>query len=341
VRDSWSDGGATAALRPYVSRLVESIAAIDGQRLAITLRRRRTDAPLALAHTDLAVARRIAGSPWPLGTRAGAAVPERSATRAMTDSAITIEGDGLRPARFVVDAGDPRDVLDNGVDLVLTRDPAALAYAATLPHLQSVPLEWDRTHVLLTPDRPPTAPLPSDEARQALAADAVRGEARGATGPFWWQTLQDCDVGPAQPGKQPAITARIVYDARDSVARDLAERLVGLARSPAPEAAAILDVLLPDRPRRTYQRAVGLTGEPLARALRLGRDAGYIVGLDRRSFDPCRDVQVLNDSAQWLDPEAIVALVDTRLRAIVQRGRSGLSAEWDGGLLIARPGDAP
>jgi hypothetical protein len=36
----------------------------------------------------------------------------------------------------------------------------------------------------------------------------------------------------------------------------------------------------------------------------------------------------------WLDPETIVPLVDTRMRAIVRRGRSGLTAEWDGGLLI-------
>jgi hypothetical protein len=30
--------------------------------------------------------------------------------------------------------------------------------------------------------------------------------------------------------------------------------------------------------------------------------------------------------------------VDTRLRAIVRRGRSQLAMEWDGSLLIGRPG---
>ena len=29
------------------------------------------------------------------------------------------------------------------------------------------------------------------------------------------------------------------------------------------------------------------------------------------------------DAARWLDPETIVPLVDTRLHAIVRRGRSG------------------
>ena len=52
--------------------------------------------------------------------------------------------------RFLVASGDPRDLLDAGADLLLTRDPATLDYAATLPHFQSVPLAWQRTHVLLS-----------------------------------------------------------------------------------------------------------------------------------------------------------------------------------------------
>jgi hypothetical protein len=62
------------------------------------------------------------------------------------------------------------------------------------------------------------------------------------------------------------------------------------------------------------------------------------MSLDRRSLDPCRDIQVLVETAPWLDPQTIAPLVETRLRAIVRRGKSGLSAEWDGGLLIAGAG---
>jgi hypothetical protein len=43
----------------------------------------------------------------------------------------------------------------------------------------------------------------------------------------------------------------------------------------------------------------------------------------------------VTDGAPWLDPETIVPLVDTRLQAIVRRGRSGLTAEWDGGVVVA------
>jgi hypothetical protein len=126
-----------------------------------------------------------------------------------------------------------------------------------------------------------------------------------------------------------------VYDANDGAGRDLAERLVGLVRGSGPEAKTFLDVFLPDRPHRTYQRAVGLTGDALAVALRRGGDAAYVLSVDAHPVEPCRDLQALTDAAPWLDPETIVALVDTRLQAIIRRGRSGATVDWDGGLHIA------
>jgi hypothetical protein len=110
-----------------------------------------------------------------------------------------------------------------------------------------------------------------------------------------------------------------VYDAEDEAARDLAERLVGLGHL------------------STFQRAAGLAGEPLALARRRGTDAGYIMSFDRRPLDPCREMAVAMGGARWLDPATIVPLVETRLQAIVRRGRSGVTAEWDGALLIADP----
>jgi hypothetical protein len=199
-------------------------------------------------------------------------------------------------------------------------------------------MAWQRVHVLLTPGRSRSAASLSEDARQALAHDAVRGESRGARGPFWWEQLTDCAVAALPPPNQSPPAPRIVYDAGDATARDLAERLVGLARGSATSATAFLDALLPDRPRRKYERATGLTGEALTRALRRGNDAGYVVALDNRPTDACGDLQALLDDAQWLDSEAIVPLVETRIRAIVRRGRSGVSAEWDGGVVIEGPG---
>jgi len=304
VRAAWTRDANGTDLRPHVSRLVQSIAVAGDHALAIVLRSRRVDAPMALAHPDLAVAKPVDGSPWPLGTR-GARISRE----------LRVERDTLPPIRFLVAPdGDPRDLLDQGVDLLLTRDAAALGYAATMAQLQSLPLPWQHTHVLMTPGRARSSPALSEEQRQALAADAVRGEARGAHAPFWWETVPDCELSPAPRGNRPPPTPRIVYDAGDRAARDLAERLVGLGR---------------------FQRAAGLRGAALALARRQGADAGYVVALETQPIDPCRDLQVLSEGSRWLDPGTIVPLIETRLRAIVRRGRSGVTTEWDGGIVIA------
>ena len=336
VRTSWTGGGGD--LLPPVRRLVQSVAHVDDRVLAVILRRPQPEAPLALAHPDLAVARSVLGSPWPLGTRADRSAAASGPSAGTGNTEITITRDAGPVLRFIPAPGDARDLLDAGVDLLLTRDPATLDYAATLPHVRSVPLEWRRTYVLLTPGRSLTAPSLPAQARQALADDAVRGEARGAAEPFWWQDLQGCDLAPPRPGGQAAPTPRIVYDAADHAARDLAERLVGLGRVSSPAAAALLEVLLPDRSRRMGLRAAGLSGEPLAVARRGGADAAYVVAFDRVSLDPCRDIVTAVEGAPWLQPGTMVPLVDTRLKAIVRRGRSGLTADGDGVLLVDEPG---
>jgi hypothetical protein len=333
VRASWTDGPGDE-LRSTVSHLIESIVPLDERSMAITLRSPRVDVPLALAHANLAVAKHTADGHWPLGTRVDSAAAESVAPGGGPDSAIVVKRYAHPPIRFLVPSGDPRDLLDSSIDLMITRDPAALDYAATLPDFASVPLEWHRTHLLLAPGRTRASPALSAAARQMLADDAVRGEARGASGPFWWQEGPDCVLAPARTRPAFGSMSRIVYDAGDAVARDLAERLVGLARDSGPSSAAILDALLPDRPRHTFARAVGLSGGLLAEALHRGGDAGYIVSVDRRPLDPCRDMQVLMAAASWLQPETIVPLTEIRLRAIVRRGRSGITADWDGGLLL-------
>ena len=255
--------------------------------LAITLRSQRTDAPLALAHTDLAIAKSVPDSLWPLGTRRSDRIDIRRVDdqtgRHLDDSAP------CRPFGFSLLAGDPRDLLDEGVDLLLTRDPAALDYAATLPQFQSVPLPWQRTHVLLTPGRPRTAPSLSEEARQALADDAVRGEARGAMGPFWWEVVADCEVAASQP--RDSLHGRRHESCTTAVT---ARRAIWPnACGPVRHRRRTDPRCTPTGPRRTYQRATGLTGEALALARRRGTDAGYIMSLDSRPLDPCRELQVV------------------------------------------------
>ena len=305
VATSWTGTG--SELRPDVRRLVQSITVVDDQTLEIELQSSRPDAVLALAHTDLAITGTVPGIPWPLGTRS-ATVDSTTASvitlRHLPENTIT---------RFFIAPGrDGRDLLDRGVDLLLTRDPRTLNYAATLTQFQTAPLPWQQTHVLLTP-RPQAAFAFSADERRALAQDAVRGEARGAEGPFWWESLSECEVDPPQAPlatpPTPQATSRIVYNADDSAAQELAERLVGIGK---------------------YPRASGLAGTALAQALRRGNESAYILSLERRPLDPCREIQVLMDNAGWIDPHSIVPLVDTRRQAIVRRGRQRLTTEWDG-----------
>jgi hypothetical protein len=317
---SWSRDGAGIELSARISRLVESLVAIDDRTLSVTLRSQRTDVPLALAHGDLAIGKRVDGLSWPAGTRPSRVAAQAGGRGSTAASVITVDRDGLTPVRFLLGARDPRDLLDDGVDLTLTRDPATLGYAGTLSQYQSVPLDWQRVHILVTPRPERSSSLLMPGAREALARDAVRGEARGALGPPWWQASTDCHISGGAPAVAPLLP-QIVYDARDHAARDVAERLAGL---------------------RTFQRATGLTGETLVRARRRGADAGYLVSLETRPLDPCHELQSLTDGLPWLDPEAIVPLVETRFQAIVRRGRSGISTEWDGGLLLApEPGLPP
>jgi hypothetical protein len=335
VRGGWIRGGNGEGGEPVpaVGRIVQSVAAVDDRVLAVVLHRPRPDAPDALAHPDLAIARSAGSARWPMGTRA-----DRSAASGSPGAAgkagITITRQAGPVLRFVAAPRDPRDLLDAGVDLVLTRDPATLDYAATLPLVRSVPLDWRRTHALLTPGRPLAAPALPASARQALADDAVRGEARGAAEPFWWQNLAGCDVPPARPPDPAASAPRVVYDASDAAARDLAERIVGLGRVSSPAAAAMLDVLLPDRSRRAGLRAAGLTGDALAAARRGGADTAYVVALERAPLDPCSAIATMIEAAPWLETGTIVPLVDTRLHAVVRRGRSGVSVDGDGVLLV-------
>ena len=117
----------------HVSRLVQSVAVVGDRALAITLRSQRVDVPLALAHADLAIARSVADSPWPLGTRSSRIATEGHPAAARAATVITVDRDNLPAIRFLVAAGDTRDLLDQGVDLLLTRDPATLELRSHAP----------------------------------------------------------------------------------------------------------------------------------------------------------------------------------------------------------------
>jgi hypothetical protein len=326
-------------------RHLQSVTALDSRRVVVRLRD-GASGPDVFAHHDFAVFRRADGAPWPLGTRAlrpepGVAPAGGSARSLLTlvhvspaSAAPPDPGSTPRQFRFLIAPGaDPRDLLDAGVDVLVTRDTRALSYASSLAQFESVPLAWDRTHVLVSRTAGPVQPLSASQ-RNALAREAVRGEARGAEPPFWMDAATACPAAmpQARPNDAPKMR-RVVYELGDETARDLAERIVALSGTRSADAAAALDGLLP-RSHQSLQQAIGLTGAALASARSSGTDAGYVLAVARISANICDALDAVVRQLPWLDVRAAVALVDTRPHAVIRRGRSGIHHEGDGGVLL-------
>jgi hypothetical protein len=196
---------------------------------------------------------------------------------------------------------DSRDALDAGGDLMVTRDPDLLDYAARRPELSTFPLPWNRTYVLLWPAEPDSKPR--------RLGDAVRAEAREAEPPFWWDGLAACAASGVAPER--ARSSRVVYFRGDNVARDLAERIVALVSGGL--------------------RTAALEPAELAASLASGLDRAYVLGLPRQTLTPCRD------AAGWPRGATIQPLIDTRAHAIVRRGAPPLTVDWDGTVRVALP----
>jgi hypothetical protein len=279
------------AREPGVQALgIDSAIALDERTLRVALRASRDSAPRLFADPLLSVDRRVV------------TLHERS-SRVVVPNEPSVEFQ-LSPA------GDPRDALDRGVDLIVTRDPAVAEYVSARPEFVTSPLPWSRTYVLL---QPAGAELINgvfgvDSVARSLAQDVARTEARPAEAPFWWRGPQACLVDVSFVLPQPK-TPRILYPRNDDVARSLAERIVALAAG-------------------TRLRAAGLSDAEFAGALREGDDLGYIVAFPRQVPAPCYRSQALPQGA-WIQP-----LIDTRARAIVRRGVAPLTVDWDGTLKV-------
>jgi hypothetical protein len=208
----------------------------------------------------------------------------------------------------IVPGGDPRDALDRGADLVVTRDPAVVDYVAKRSEFTTFPLPWSRTYALLQPAGAAwISILGIDSVRQSLARDVAQAEARAAEPPYWGRRCPYIDLSYVGP---IALSPRIVYKRDDKVARGLAERIVALTRD-------------------TIQlRAAGLNPTEFAAALRNQHDRGYVLDLPRQAAAPCHELAALPEGA------SIQALIDTRASAIVRRGAPALSVDWDGTLRV-------
>ena len=206
---------------------------------------------------------------------------------------------------FRVAAADERDQIDAGVDVVVTRDPATIAYARGRADFESVPLDWDRTYALVAPGRPVTWLADTSAGfRGSLARDAVAAAARGAEGPFWWE--QDpvaCppDAEPPPPSQSGPV---ITYHERDRTARELAERLVALAATGGSR--------LRTAPRPS---TAGIHSPP--------GDAATVMPVPREGSNADACTLRLRDAT-------VVPLIDTRVTAIVRRAGARIVPEPNG-----------
>jgi hypothetical protein len=272
---------------------IDSVVATDARTLVIGVRGAPAEAAKLFAEPALAVTP-DSGSTPPTGT------------------SIRIQNVGSTVLEFVTASGDLRDLLDSGVDLLVTRDLGLVEYAAGHRDLRIFPLPWSRTYVLVQPSTAHSlrVAVNADSLRGSLARDAVKADARAASG---GETTASCRSEAPIPAARPV--PRIVYLAGDSVARGLAERVVAL------------DSQDPDL------RAVGLPDSRLDEALRTGSDRGYIVALSLAAENICSSGIPIPAGA------SIHPLIETRAHAIVRRGSPELTVDWDGIPRLAQPAD--
>ena len=288
--------------------------------------------PTRFALPDLAVWAESDG--WPLGTG-----PYR-ASSPHSDGTLTLvpveTGDPLPPLEIVRSpGGDPRDLLDGDVDVMVTSLNSAIEYAEAMPEFSSVPLPWMKTYVVVSPAFSP-GEVPADPREWVdQLRDAVRIESRVAAPPFWWQETAACR--PLAPANVSASVRfpRIVTSSGDEIAIDLAARLVALAQSPPvgpPEREAMASVLGPLVDLRSTLVVAVLPPDDFRAVLEAGRDVAYILAVPSWEYAPCEVLAELRETAPWLDVQSIVPLLDTRARVIIRHDAATLTTDWDGTL---------
>ena len=276
-----------------------TLGALETRVVTVSLAKQADEVPLVLSDPGLAIVKPAPDTSWPIGT--GTFWATSATTTAQEIRAQNTRGDTL--VFRIASGGDARDLLDAGVDLLVTRDRSLRDYAATLKDRVVVALPWDRTYVYVTPEAGGT--------RLDGLEQAVRAEARSPEGGFWWLDLRPCGRGSNASASPPAASGqrRVLYSRSDPTARELAGRIAAL----------------------TGTVATARSTDDLKAAVAAGKDWGYIVALPRATADPCR-------SARELLPEwnaTITALVDTRPTAIVRRGVARWAYDYDGTVHLA------
>ena len=246
----------------------------------------------------------------------------------------------LATIKFVDCRGrDARDLIDEAtIDVMLVDDQSIALYAQGQQGFTVVPLPAATTaYVLLATSRAAavakgeTLPLLPKSLTDEFATQAVRDVQAASIGDgAWWTNLQECDSLLVQkPNGYDDAEGRVVYDASDHVARDLAERIVSLASSSSPNAASLARSVPGLANRRHGVTAVGITSEEFRNRASWGyADIAVVFALPSEVKDKCRAGADLTRAVPWLGGRAMLSkivlpLVTTRSIAIVRNRELG------------------
>ena len=211
-------------------------------------------------------------------------------------------GGGKASITVLPSTADPRDVLSADTALVITSDRNVLAYSRSHSgHLQIL-LGPAAAYVFISPLRDGSVRADSvqlDAFRSELSASAVRA----SVSPYPTQDRQSIGsacVFRSSAKRSPSSRTtrpRIVYDAADATARDIAERIVGLSSAESPIAGVLLgqpnDV-------STVVVSSGVTADALIELLKNGSDVGYVLRLDGSPVAKCDQLASYAEASDWL-----------------------------------------
>lgn len=282
----------------------------SGGTLTIRLAAPDPDLPRLLATEEFAVFRPALRG-WPAGTR-GRTIRDRYEP----GRTVWSVEDGAAEVRFtLLPDADPRDAFLPDVDLLVTRQRAALAHFAALAEARLTPLPWSRAYFVsattVWPDGPPA------DVRLELAEQVLRSTARPAESGIV-DPVDGVDGMALRPdAARVAAGHSLVAPVEDADAVALAERIASRwARDLGP-------VIVTPRHAAGVTQAAALGGEPVV----FGLARGPAAGAHQR-----RRIEALAPGAAAL-PEP---LVRTRATVVSRAPVTGLAWGYDGVLRLDR-----
>ena len=362
VRQAWAGSqecprsGSQSSPWAWLNARSQSIKALDGLRLAVSLPEPQAQFPTLLAHPATAVAVKRPGWTWPVGSgpcRLRASTPTPLPTLETRPNPHHPRAPTWKSLTFLVHPGrDPRDLADQPFDLLLVRDQASRRFYDQVPGLQTLPLPWDRLYLLaVSPEQNPDGGATWRSAARKIdpARDLTSGEARSwpdlifpsgpavqcpqLTGPV--ATRPSAERSWDLPGYQLDAQA-VVCTTGDPTARELAERLSAL--------------------RGGQTRVAVMPADAASFSLQWQMAGAQVLRLDQIFPTRCLQKACLLSRAAWIQKAAhtssdqaqgdtvlrrhLTPLALTRPWLVARPGLAGLRLDFDGTLLLDRLGRA-